>query len=58
MEPAPWTITQRALANADGRGLNILFHDGGGNRSNTVAALPGIVDGLRARGYSFVRLCN
>ncbi len=58
LEPSPWTIRQRALASADGRGLNILFHDGGGDQSNTVAALPGIIDSLRARGYEFVRLCN
>ena len=58
LRPSPWTITQRALASADGRGLIILLHDGGGNRANTVAALPAIIDGLRARGYQFVRLCN
>ena len=58
LEPSAWTITQRALASADGRGLNILLHDGGGNQSNTVAALPAIIDGLRARDYEFVRLCN
>src|SRR4029077_3630953 len=32
----------------------ILFHDGGGDRSQTVAALPEIIDQLRARGYEFV----
>jgi len=29
----------------------ILLHDGGGNRSETVRALPMIIDGIRARGY-------
>jgi cellulose synthase/poly-beta-1,6-N-acetylglucosamine synthase-like glycosyltransferase/spore germination protein YaaH/peptidoglycan/xylan/chitin deacetylase (PgdA/CDA1 family) len=29
----------------------VLLHDGGGNRSETVRALPGIIDGIRARGY-------
>jgi peptidoglycan/xylan/chitin deacetylase (PgdA/CDA1 family) len=29
------------------------MHDGGGNRSGTLAALPGIIDTLRARGYGF-----
>jgi cellulose synthase/poly-beta-1,6-N-acetylglucosamine synthase-like glycosyltransferase/peptidoglycan/xylan/chitin deacetylase (PgdA/CDA1 family) len=29
-------------------------HDGGGDRSHTVAALPQIIDGLRAKGYQFV----
>jgi cellulose synthase/poly-beta-1,6-N-acetylglucosamine synthase-like glycosyltransferase/spore germination protein YaaH/peptidoglycan/xylan/chitin deacetylase (PgdA/CDA1 family) len=32
----------------------ILFHDGGGDRSQTVAALPVIIDELRARGFEFV----
>lgn len=32
----------------------ILLHDGGGNRAQTVAALPVIIDQLRARGYHFV----
>jgi peptidoglycan/xylan/chitin deacetylase (PgdA/CDA1 family) len=30
------------------------MHDGGGNRSQTVAALPYIIEGLRLRGYDFV----
>jgi cellulose synthase/poly-beta-1,6-N-acetylglucosamine synthase-like glycosyltransferase/peptidoglycan/xylan/chitin deacetylase (PgdA/CDA1 family)/spore germination protein YaaH len=32
----------------------ILFHDGGGDRSQTVAALPQVIDELRAQGYQFV----
>lgn len=32
----------------------ILMHDSGGDRSQTVAALPALIDGLRARGYHFV----
>ena len=32
----------------------ILLHDAGGNRAQTVAALPVIIDRLRAMGYSFV----
>jgi cellulose synthase/poly-beta-1,6-N-acetylglucosamine synthase-like glycosyltransferase/peptidoglycan/xylan/chitin deacetylase (PgdA/CDA1 family) len=39
-----------------GRGGVIMFHDGGGNRSQTVAALALIVPKLRAQGYSFVAL--
>ena len=31
-----------------------LLHDGGGNRSATVAALPGIIDAIRNRGYKLV----
>jgi peptidoglycan/xylan/chitin deacetylase (PgdA/CDA1 family) len=30
------------------------MHDGGGNRSETVAALPRIIGTLRDRGYRFV----
>ena len=32
----------------------ILLHDGGGDRSETVAALPGLIEGLKAKGYKFV----
>ena len=32
----------------------ILMHDAGGDRSQTIAALPAIIDGLRARGYHLV----
>jgi peptidoglycan-N-acetylglucosamine deacetylase len=34
-------------------GSIILMHDGGGNRSETLAALPQVIDTLRARGYEF-----
>jgi peptidoglycan/xylan/chitin deacetylase (PgdA/CDA1 family) len=34
-------------------GSIILMHDGGGNRSETLAALPQVIDTLRARGYGF-----
>jgi cellulose synthase/poly-beta-1,6-N-acetylglucosamine synthase-like glycosyltransferase/peptidoglycan/xylan/chitin deacetylase (PgdA/CDA1 family)/spore germination protein YaaH len=36
------------------RGSIILLHDGGGDRSATVAALPVLIDTLRAHGYSIV----
>jgi peptidoglycan/xylan/chitin deacetylase (PgdA/CDA1 family) len=32
----------------------ILLHDGGGDREATVAALPAIIEGARAQGYTFV----
>ncbi len=32
----------------------VLMHDGGGNRSNTVAALPEIINTFRRQGYRFV----
>jgi peptidoglycan/xylan/chitin deacetylase (PgdA/CDA1 family) len=34
-------------------GSIILLHDGGGNRENTVQALPSIIDYVRALGYTF-----
>jgi len=40
--------------NSDLRGSIILMHDGGGDRSATVAALPLLITTLRARGYEFV----
>jgi len=36
------------------RGSVILMHDGGGDRSATVAALPVLIDALRAHGYAIV----
>ncbi len=36
------------------RGSIILMHDGGGDRSVTIAALPVLIDTLRAHGYTFV----
>jgi cellulose synthase/poly-beta-1,6-N-acetylglucosamine synthase-like glycosyltransferase/peptidoglycan/xylan/chitin deacetylase (PgdA/CDA1 family)/spore germination protein YaaH len=36
------------------RGSVILLHDGGGDRSVTVAALPVLIDTLRAHGYTIV----
>ena len=37
-----------------GMGNIVLFHDGGGERANTVAALPQVIDKLREEGYQFV----
>ncbi|MBV9685077.1 MAG: polysaccharide deacetylase family protein [Solirubrobacterales bacterium] len=37
-------------------GAIILMHDGGGNRSETVAALPRIIAGLRRRGFRLVTI--
>jgi peptidoglycan-N-acetylglucosamine deacetylase len=34
-------------------GSIVIMHDGGGNRSETLAALPRVIDTLRSRGYSF-----
>lgn len=37
-------------------GAVVLLHDGGGDQSATIDALPRIIDGLRAQGYQFVTL--
>jgi cellulose synthase/poly-beta-1,6-N-acetylglucosamine synthase-like glycosyltransferase/spore germination protein YaaH/peptidoglycan/xylan/chitin deacetylase (PgdA/CDA1 family) len=36
----------------------ILFHDGGGDRSQTLASLPQVIDQLRAKGYDFVSVAD
>jgi peptidoglycan-N-acetylglucosamine deacetylase len=36
------------------KGNIVLFHDGGGDRSQTVAALPQVIDKLRAKGYQII----
>src|SRR5450755_66766 len=59
VDPSDWrlpgtdVIVQRVLANT-GNGSVILMHDGGGNRSQTVQALPQIIAGLQQRGFRFV----
>ena len=50
--PAPARSTANIVDDAQ-PGSIILMHDGGGHRSETLAALPQIIDTLRARGYSF-----
>jgi peptidoglycan/xylan/chitin deacetylase (PgdA/CDA1 family) len=53
LRPGVKAIVHRALAGAR-PGAIILLHDGGGNRSQTIAALPLIVGALRKRGYELV----
>jgi peptidoglycan-N-acetylglucosamine deacetylase len=52
-QPGVATIVQRALEGAQ-PGAIILLHDGGGNRAQTIAALPTIITKLRDRGYHLV----
>ena len=47
-------LEQVSDPNPDVRGHVILLHDSGGDRSQTVAALPGLIDALRAKGYDLV----
>jgi len=63
VEAADWAmpgadvIARRVLDQARS-GSIILLHDGGGDRSQTVAALPMIIEGLLERGYQFVRVAD
>jgi len=47
-------VAWQAVAARAGEGSIVLMHDGGGDRSQTVAALPGIVADLLERGYDLV----
>ena len=65
VDPLDWTapaaraIVQRTIAGVEaGTAAQphriVLLHDSGGDRTQTIAALPGIIRGLRARGYEIV----
>ena len=49
------SIHNNTMRNIEPGGIALL-HDGGGNRSSTVAALPGIIDAIRSRGYKLVTI--
>jgi peptidoglycan/xylan/chitin deacetylase (PgdA/CDA1 family) len=53
LRPGVPAIVDSALAGAH-PGAIILMHDAGGERAQTIAALPGVIRGLRARGYHLV----
>jgi peptidoglycan/xylan/chitin deacetylase (PgdA/CDA1 family) len=55
--PGTATIKRRVLAGVK-PGAIILDHDGGGDRSQTVAAIPSIIRTLKARGYTFVTVTD
>ena len=63
IDPRDWSmpgaaaIRSRVLNYAANNGI-VIMHDGGGNRSQPVTALPEIINGLRAEGYWFVTLCQ
>ena len=55
--PGTGSIINTVLGQTYGGGI-ILSHDGGGPRSQTLAAMPQIVNTLRRRGYKFVTLTD
>jgi peptidoglycan/xylan/chitin deacetylase (PgdA/CDA1 family) len=57
LRPPASVIAQRVLS-ALHPGAIVIMHDGGGDRSQTVAALPAIIQGIRAAGYQLVAICN
>lgn len=50
-------IVENVLRQAD-KGNIVLLHDGGGDRSQTVEALPRIIDALRSKGYELVSVSD
>jgi len=50
-------IAEDVIGKADAGNI-VLLHDGGGERAQTVAALPLIIDQLRAKGYEFVSVSD
>ena len=62
IDPLDWKRTSTAaIVSRTLRGIRpgavILLHDSGGNRSQTIAALPAIIGGARSRGLDFVPAC-
>jgi len=63
VDPADWSTPGSGaiysrIVNTTQPGSIILMHDGGGPRGETLAALPQIIDTLRARGYSFATVTD
>lgn len=54
-QPSANLIASRILS-AAGNGTIFLLHEGGGDRANTVAALPAIITGLQVRGLRLVTI--
>ncbi|MFG2128414.1 bifunctional polysaccharide deacetylase/glycosyltransferase family 2 protein [Streptomyces sp. NPDC048751] len=40
----------------DGKGASVLFHDAGGERSQTIKALPEYIEQMKAKGYTFTTI--
>ncbi len=59
LEDGAAAIVSYCTANLSGSSHNgaiILMHDGGGDRTRDVVALPGIIEAFQAQGYEFVTL--
>lgn len=54
-KPPVATIVRRVIGQAK-PGAIVLMHDGGGDRSHTIAALPKIIHLLKKKGYTFVTI--
>ena len=55
--PGAGAIASNVISNAR-NGSIVVMHDGGGNRGETVAALPAILSHFRQRGYEFVTVAE
>jgi peptidoglycan/xylan/chitin deacetylase (PgdA/CDA1 family) len=63
VDPRDWsmpgvTAIVNVVVGAAFPGAVVDMHDGGGTRSETVAALPRIITDLRSEGYGFVSICG
>lgn len=54
--PGAPAIVTRVMSGVRPGGI-VLLHDGGGNRSQTIAALPWVIEGLQQRGFDIVPTC-
>lgn len=56
-KPGVDAIVDSALDGLQPGGI-VLLHDGGGNRDQTIAALPTIIERIQAQGYRIVPVCG
>ncbi len=65
IDPKDWRkpdaddIVKKVISQAvNGEGKIVLLHDGGGDRSQTIEALPQIIEGLREQGFQLVTVSD
>jgi peptidoglycan-N-acetylglucosamine deacetylase len=65
IDPSDWRnpgvdriVTETIQQAVAGKGNIVLLHDSGGDRSQTIAALPLLIQGLRDRGFELVTVSN